>query len=100
MSADIARLVSDTPQVGAWLATAIAGKVKVITEYRQCSAILASDSYYNELTVWSLDEVGGLGRIEYMEQLRSNPSAAALRHNEIVERLVAGRELLDPELQS
>ena len=67
--------------------------MRVVTEYRQCSAILASDLYYNELSVWSIKEDGTYLRCEFMESLPTRPSSAAMRHCEIVERLVSGREI-------
>lgn len=88
------------PKPGAWLSTRIAGQFAVVTEYRQCSALLASDHWYNELSVWSLNADGSYARIEYMEAVATNPARAALRHHEIVERLIEGRELVDVDSEA
>ena len=87
----------ELPTPGAWLSTRIAGKFSVVTEYRQCSAVLGSDRWYNELSVWSLAADGKYERNEHMEAVPTNPSRAAMRHHEIVERLVEGRELVDQD---
>lgn len=92
-------MTSASPTAGVWLSTTIHGRFRVVIEYRQCSAMMASDLWYNELTVWSLDEKGGLARIEHTEEVPTNTERAAVRHCEIVERLIKGEELVDVDVE-
>ena len=85
------------PKAGAWLKTCIGVQYAVVTEYRQSSAVLASDHWYNELSVWVLKSDGSYDRIEHMEAVSSDAGRAATRHCEIVERLIQGRELVELE---
>lgn len=86
------------PKPGVWLRTSVIERqLSVVVEYRQCSAVLASDHWYNELCVWSLTDDGSYKRLEYMEQLSRNKAQATTRHCEVVERLVSGQELVEIE---